>query len=127
MKFDLVMVDRFPKPVTAGKLFWSREFEMCAHLCACGCGDVIKLPVDAANYRVFETSKGVTLRPSVGNWGVCDAHYLITDGKVAWAGKWSPDQIKRGRDHEDARRESYYAVKRSRLAKLIDWLRRLLR
>lgn len=128
MRFLLEEVLRLPKMPAPGILYWSREYEMSAHVCACGCGDVIYLPVDPANYIINVSHHGVTLRPSVGNWGVCDAHYLITDGKVEWARKWSPEQIARGRAHEDARRAAYYAPpKRSWHQKVLARVRRLLR
>lgn len=86
---------------------------MCAHLCACGCGDVIQLPVDPLNFSIRETLGGPTLRPSVGNWGICDAHYYITAGEVQWLPKWSPEQVAWGRAAEDARRSEHYDRKPS--------------
>lgn len=128
MKYKLTNVERFPKLFEDGILYWSKEFEMSAHKCACGCGDVIYLPVDPANYRISISSRGPTLRPSVGNWGVCDAHYLITDGKIEWADKWTPEQIKKGRAKEDARRDNYYApISLSFSTKLMNWFKNLLR
>lgn len=128
MKFSLVEVDRFPDTFQAGKLYWSEEFEISAHLCACGCGDVIYLPVGPVDYTITIHEKGPTLRPSVGNWNVCNAHYLITNGEVQWAAKWTSDQIAIGRAKEDARREAYYAPQPlSAVQMLIGWARSLLR
>ena len=127
MSYNLVEVERFPKSFDDGMLYWSQEYEMSAHKCACGCGDVVYLPVDAANYQISSSPKGVTLRPSVGNWGVCDAHYLITNGKIEWADKWTPAQIKKNRSREDARRAVYYAPPNLSLsAKIANWIRNLL-
>lgn len=128
MRFVLEEVLRLPKVAAPGIVYWSREYEMSAHVCACGCGDIIYLPVDPANYSIKVSHRGVTLRPSVGNWGVCDAHYLITDGEVEWAAKWSPEQIARGRTNEDARRAAYYVpLRRSWYQNALDRVRRLLR
>lgn len=128
MKFSLVEVDRFPDTFQPGKLYWSKEFEISAHLCACGCGDVIYLPVGPVDYSITIHEKGPTLRPSVGNWNVCDAHYFITKGEVQWTEKWTPEQIAIGRAQEDARRDAYYATPpRSAVQILIDWGHRLLR
>ena len=126
MKFGLVEVERFPSVIEPGSLYWSREFKMCAHRCACGCGDVIQLPVDELNYRIVERDSGVTLRPSVGNWGVCDAHYLITGGEVEWARKWSPEEIAIARAMEDARREAHFGPVPQRARRLRDLLARAL-
>ena len=109
MKFTLIEVERFPATIEPGCLYWSREFKLSAHRCACGCGDVIDLPVDEMNYSIRIGPNGVTLRPSIGNWGVCDAHYFITDGGIEWATQWSPNQIATARAAEGARRDAYYA------------------
>lgn len=124
MKFELVEVERFPKKRETGKLYWSREYEMSGHLCACGCGDFIQLPITPADFRIAVGRNGPTLRPSVGNWNVCDAHYYITDGEVQWLPKLTPAQISLGRAHEDARREAYFAPPpRSIIRQLNDLLR----
>jgi Family of unknown function (DUF6527) len=128
MNYKLVDVERFPKILDDGVVYWSQEFEMSAHKCACGCGDVIYLPVDPANYKISVSERGITLRPSVGNWGVCDAHYLITNGEVVWAQKWSPEEIKTSRAREDARRAVYYAPRNISLpTKFMNWIRSLLK
>lgn len=101
---------------------------MSAHLCACGCGDVIYLPVDAVNYSIRVDRSGPTLRPSVGNWNVCNAHYFITNGAVQWATKWTPEQIAAGRTLEDARRTAYYSSRKRTVTQvLLAWVRGLLK
>jgi hypothetical protein len=122
VKYELLEIERFPADARQGILYWSREFKMCAHRCACGCGDVIQLPVDELNYRITEGPRGVTLRPSVGNWNICDAHYFITNGEVEWMPRWSPAQIAAGRGAEDARREAYYARRKTWWQRLRSWL-----
>lgn len=108
MRFTLESCESFPDELHSGVLYWSQEFEMSAHLCACGCGDTIFLPIDKLNFSITVDSNGPTLRPSVGNWGVCNAHYLITDGGVDWAAQLSPEVIAESRAKEDARRDAYY-------------------
>jgi hypothetical protein len=121
MRYSLVEVERFPKPLEPGTLYWSKEFEVSAHLCACGCRDVIYLPVGPVDYSITLDRDGPTLRPSVGNWNVCNAHYFITNGSVQWAKQWTKEQISSSRSEEDARRAAYYALRPDSL------LRRLLR
>lgn len=123
MNYRLVDIRSFPAQPLPGVLYWSREFEMCGHLCACGCGDFIQLPVGPVDYAITIGPKGPTLRPSVGNWDVCDNHYYITDGEVQWMPKWSPAQIAAGRAAEDARRDAYYRSTGSLWRKLIDAVR----
>jgi hypothetical protein len=108
LKFELVTVETFPKDLEIGKLYHSPEFKTSRHLCACGCGDVIRLPIDHLHHRITIGPNGPTVRPSIGNWHVCDAHYYITDGSVEWLPKWSSQQIAAGRRYEDERRELYF-------------------
>lgn len=127
MKYNILEVEQFPDSFEPGILYWSKKFKISAHLCACGCGDVIYLPVDPANYSIRMDKRGPTLRPSVGNWNVCNAHYFITNGDVRWAAKWTPEQIAAGRAAEDARRDVYYSSQaRSVRQVLLGWLRSLL-
>lgn len=108
MKFTLEHCVSFPDELRAGILYWSPEFEMSAHLCACECGDTIFLPIDKLNFSITQGLMGPTLRPSVGNWGVCNAHYFITNGGVDWSAQLSPEIIGASRAREDARRAAYY-------------------
>ena len=131
MRFVIKEVISFPKEYQSGILYWSKEFEMSAHKCACGCGDVIQIPVDAQNFRITGTSSNPTVRPSIGNWGVCDSHYYITAGNVEWLPKLSAEQISIGRTYEDARRKAHYehmnssfwAPLKNRVRKFWEWLR----
>ena len=113
MRFDLEEVEHFPKELLPGKLYHSAEFQTSRHLCACGCGDVIKLPIDHLHHRISLGDHGPTLRPSVGNWNICDAHYFITDGVVEWLPRWSAAQISGGRRIEDEKREEYFNSRNS--------------
>lgn len=109
LRYSLKEIVSFPDVYEFGVLYWSKEFEMSAHLCACGCGDIIQVPVDLMNFSIVDGSMGPTVRPSIGNWGVCDAHYYITNGEVEWLGTLSKEQIIESRSFEDSRREAYYS------------------
>jgi hypothetical protein len=108
LRYELEKVVEFPKEILPGKLYYSEEFKTSRHRCACGCGDVIRLPIDHLHHHITEGPRGPTLRPSVGNWNVCDAHYYITNGEVEVLAKMSPQQIAAGRRFEDQRRELYF-------------------
>jgi hypothetical protein len=108
VRYVLEQVEVFPKPLLPGRLYYSKEFKTSRHVCACGCGDVIRLPIDHLHHQIVQGPTGPTLRPSVGNWNVCNAHYYITDGKVEWLPQMSPEEIEAGRRFEDRRREVYF-------------------
>lgn len=98
-----------PRVLEPGVLYFSEEFGTAAHLCACGCGEKIRTPIGPAEWRIVETRRGPSLSPSVGNWQKgCKSHYWITDGQTVWSEAWSEEQIARGRQTEQARREAYY-------------------
>ncbi len=109
MKFELQYVDYMPKELRPKVLYVSREFGTAAHLCACGCGSKIRTPLGPTEWALEETSRGPSLRPSVGNWQQsCQSHYWIHQGEIKWADKWTPEQIATGRLGEGNRRESYF-------------------
>ena len=109
MKFEMQRVHYMPKELKPGVLYVSDEFDIAMHLCACGCGSKVKTPLGPTEWSVKETKRGVTLRPSVGNWQqACQSHYWIIRGDVIWAEKWTEEEISAGRRHEQERRSEYY-------------------
>lgn len=98
-----------PRELAAGILYVSKAFGTAAHLCACGCGTKIRTPLGPTAWSVKEHRRGPTLRPSVGNWQEpCQSHYLITNGEVIWARRWTPEEILAGRSDEQARACAYH-------------------
>jgi hypothetical protein len=95
----------FPDELGAGLLYISTEYDTTAHLCACGCGNVVVLPLDPTGWQFTYDGRAVTLSPSVGNWSFpCQSHYLIIDGDVVWSTRWTPKQIQAGRDFTNRQR-----------------------
>lgn len=110
-KIELQRVHYMPKELKPGILYVSEEFGAAAHLCACGCGSKIRTPLGPTEWTLEETSRGPTLHPSVGNWQkTCQSHYVIHQGEIIWAGKWTKAQIAAGRRNEEERRKKYYDV-----------------
>ena len=108
-KIRLQRVHYMPKDLSPGVLYVSEEFGAAAHLCACGCGAKVTTPLGPTEWSLDETDGRPTLRPSVGNWQLaCQSHYLITDGEVVWARRWTAEQIADGRRREEKRRREYY-------------------
>lgn len=77
-------IERIPKPLKAGVVYHSPEFEIGALLCACGCGHRVSLLVPDS-HQITSDRGLATIRPSIS---VCDApcksHYIITAGEVEW-------------------------------------------
>jgi len=109
MKIELQRVHYIPKELKPGVLYVSEEFCTAAHLCACGCGSKVRTPLGPTEWFLKESNNGPTLRPSVGNWQLpCQSHYWISQGRIKWSKKWTPDEIAKGRRKEHARRCVYY-------------------
>src|SRR6266571_1128528 len=108
-KFELRKVQYMPTKLEPGILYVAEEFGAAAHLCACGCGAIVRTPLDPTEWSLTETEDGPSLYPSVGNWQEpCQSHYWIERGRVKWAAKWTSAQIEAGRRKEQERRVEYY-------------------
>ena len=108
-RYELRSVAFMPGELEPGILYVAKEFGAAAHLCACGCGAVIRTPLDETEWSLYETDEGPSLEPSIGNWQEqCQSHYWITGGKVIWAPKWNSEEIEIGRRREQQRRSEHY-------------------
>lgn len=130
MKFRLALVKFMPKELEEGVLYYSKEYNTAAHLCACGCHSKIRTPILETEWKISFGLDGPTLHPSIGNWQLpCRSHYVISNGKVIWAGDFTDEEIVNGRKHEEKVREEYFERKyiksEGALSKLWNWIRSL--
>lgn len=127
-RFELRKVPYMPAKLDPGVLYVAEAFGAAAHLCACGCGTIVRTPL--GRWSLTETQGGPSLDPSIGNWQEpCQSHYWIRNGEIVWAPKWTEGQILAGRRIEQERSAAYFAErerKRNRpLARLWRWFTRL--
>ena len=61
-------VEFIPAGLTEGKLYVSMLYATTVHLCACGCGNKVVLPLSPAEWQLYFDGESVSLTPSVGNW-----------------------------------------------------------
>lgn len=84
MRYVYQAVERLPKQLENGVIYHSKEFEVGALLCACGCGHRVSLLVPDS-HQISSDGAMATVRPSIA---VCDApcksHFYITTGRVEW-------------------------------------------
>lgn len=109
-KLEPEFVELMPQGLLPGTLYISISYATTQHLCACGCGNKVVLPLSPADWTMCFDGEAVSMDPSVGNWEYpCKSHYWIEKNQVRWAGRWTPAQIEAGRarDLEDV--ESYFA------------------
>lgn len=104
-------VEFMPRELEHGVFYISERFATASHLCCCGCGTKIVTPLRKTEYTLADRHGLVSIRPSIGNWNYpCQSHYLITDNRVVWAGTMTAEQIRKGREQDDALREAYLAT-----------------
>lgn len=113
MKIDhveLEFVEFMPPELAKGKLYISMTYATTAHLCACGCGNKVVLPLSPADWQLYFDGDAVSLTPSIGNWEFpCRSHYWITRNAIKWDVPWSKRQIEAGRRRDQADLDSYFA------------------
>lgn len=83
----LERVEVMPDIYLPGVFYYSEKYGGLGHLCPCGCGDKIYIPVtedgSGATWKISIRDEKVTLDPSLWN-NPCKAHYFIRDGEVVW-------------------------------------------
>ena len=135
-RYQHVFVDAFPDRLEEGVLYVSTEFGNTAHRCMCGCGQEVYARLSPRDWSMIYDGETVSLRPSIGNWSfACQSHYWLDGGAVAWADRWSKDQIARGRNADRQAKARHYGVESGPqtsppehsdgiLARFLRWLRR---
>jgi Family of unknown function (DUF6527) len=102
---DYKFVEYIPKELDEGIVYISTEFAVTAHLCCCGCGLEVSLPLSPADWQLAFDGRSISLSPSVGRGSSpCRSHYLIQRNQVIWATKLSPSAYKANRLRDDAKR-----------------------
>ena len=80
----LKLVESMPETKQEGILYYSKEFELAIHLCACGCKEEAVTPIREGEWSLTITNDIPTMSPSIGNFNPppYHAHYWIKDGKI---------------------------------------------
>ena len=93
-----LFVETIPTDLEDHVLYVSIEFRTTMHLCACGCGNSVVLPLRPTAWALTYNGDSISMSPSIGNWTFeCKSHYWIRDNKIVWARAWSNEQIEAGR------------------------------
>ena len=78
-------IEHFPDHLEPGVLYVSMKYAICAHSCACGCGQKVITPLSPTKWKLIYDGETVTLYPSIGNYGFpCQSHYFLTKGRIKW-------------------------------------------
>ena len=108
-EFELLVVSRIPEKLTPGLLYVCFDCNVVAHLCACGCGEKVILPIDPDFWSVTYDGETVSLRPSIGNYQFpCRSHYWIKNNRVIWA----DDSARPEKQKEKSRKKKRHLLER---------------
>lgn len=111
-RLEHMFVDSIPEQLEPGLLYVSICYATVMHLCCCGCGREIVTPLSPAQWQLIYDGESVSLRPSVGNWNIpCRSHYIIRNGQVIEAPRWSEEAVTYGEARDKKARNGYYAAK----------------
>ena len=77
--FKLVEVEFIPETLESGVLYYSEKHKTASHLCACGCGQNIAIPIKKGEWSII-SKEPLTIAPSLHHRIQCKAHYTITNG-----------------------------------------------
>lgn len=84
-EFEMRLVRRVPETLEFGVLYVCFECNVVIHLCACGCGEKVVLPIDPNFWVAQYDGEQISLSPSVGNFQFkCKSHYWIRNNRVIW-------------------------------------------
>ena len=87
-EFEMQVVHRVPEELRQGILYVCFDCNVVVHLCACGCGEKVVLPIATDFWSVRYDGETVSLAPSIGNYQFpCKSHYWIKENKVIWVGR----------------------------------------
>ena len=99
-------VDFVPPKLEPGILYVAIQFGVTAHLCACGCENVVNASLSPVRWSMEYDGETISMYPSFGNFSFpCKSHYWIRRNQIRWARRYSADEIEQARqtDADDTR------------------------
>jgi hypothetical protein len=102
-------VEYIPSTLEEGILYISIEYHTAAHLCTCGCSNLVITPLTPTDWKLIFDGRTVTLSPSIGNWNFeCKSHYWIKNNKVIIARNWDDWEISFIRNSNKKKKKKYF-------------------
>ena len=103
-------VEYAPKQLDEGVLYISCQNVTMIHLCCCGCGSKVVMPISPTGWELRFNGISVSLTPSVGNWNLnCQSHYWIRNNRIQWARRLSKTEIADCFSSNERLRKAYYS------------------
>ena len=71
-----------------GVLYISMKYAISAHLCPCGCGNLVVTPLSPSCWQLAFDGETITLSPSIlCDDFACNSHYFIINNRIVWCGR----------------------------------------
>lgn len=106
-EFKMQVVNRVPEKLEFGSLYVCFDCNVVIHLCACGCGEKVVLPIAPEWWSVFYDGETISIEPSIGNFQFpCRSHYWIRKNKLIWADDFNQVNKKQPK-HQIKKRERF--------------------
>lgn len=91
-----VFVRAVPDVLEKDTLYISIDYVTTSHLCACGCGAEVVLPLHPTKWHFTFDGATVSMAPSIGSRTLpCRSHYWIDQGFIRWSNKMSDGDFDR--------------------------------
>lgn len=123
-----VWIDDMPPSLKPGNLYISVKHRLTEHLCACGCGTEVSLPLSRSEWCIEYDGESVSIRPSIGNWRLpCRSHYIIEKGHTRWCLAWTEKEIRAGQARDREAKTADIARRRRKArwwSRIWDWFGR---
>lgn len=89
-------VRAIPEVLEQDTLYISIDYVTTSHLCACGCGSEVVLPLHPTKWQLTFNGATVSMAPSIGSRTLpCRSHYWIDKGRIHWANNMSDGDFDR--------------------------------
>lgn len=77
---ELVQVEYVPEQLEQGKFYYTKEYKSSNHLCVCGCGQEVPIPIKQGEWNITIDENGkFSITPSLQLRMGCKSHYIITN------------------------------------------------
>lgn len=76
---ELVQVEYVPEQLEQGKFYYTKEYKSSNHLCVCGCGQEVPIPIKQGEWNITIDNGKFSITPSLQLRMGCQSHYIITN------------------------------------------------
>lgn len=80
--YQLIEVEYIEPPLKTGIFYYSPLYRSSNHLCPCGCGDEVPVPIKDGEWKITPDGNSFRVDPSFQRRDGCKSHYVFREGKA---------------------------------------------